>query len=151
METHKLKIKQLLFLCLMALVIASCGSSDSETAEEPPAPEATDNSGGEEPESEEETEEDPITLNCNKDPETSNIGVGANAKAVFVLSETLNVNGKIQSSCGAFLLENKSSFLASGLRDFTQNVPIMCSGSTLKIEFTSDSDAYSAACTWEVD
>lgn len=143
-------MNKLLIISLASLMLVGCGSSDKETAEDPPAPDMTADGGGaaEDPAPAAEPEEEALTLSCSKNPATDSIGIGSNAIAVFTLSKDLNASADIQASCGAVLLENKSTSLITGKRDFSLNVPILCSGSVLKIEMTTNST--SASCTWDV-
>lgn len=144
-------MNKLSIVLLLSLVLAGCGgSSDKNTAEEPPAPDmsgdggASGTGGG--------AASDQLALSCSKQPGTT-INSGSAAKATFAFNQAINTTGVITMSCSnnGALFAPKNVNVISGQVLEQQTVPAGCEQSTFIIKLTVNEDNLSASCSWPVN
>ncbi len=145
-----MKMNKLFIIALVSLILAACGgSSDNDTAAEPPAPEMTDDGSGS---GAGDAEPPKLALSCSKQP-TTTVNSGSAAKATFAFNQAINTKGTVTMSCSnnAVLFAAQSVNVISGQALISQNISAGCEESTFTIKLSVSEDNLSATCSWPVN
>lgn len=143
-------MKQHLAILMMAVVLTACGGGSSETndAAVPPAPEVPANPGnGEVPQNPAPPAEQNITLSCSSSPHLGTVEPNGQVTATFKFSQTYNGPATIVQGVQGEIATMENTFIDGNQLVVHRNVP---GSGKYSIRLNVDGTGLTAVCTWQI-